>query len=188
MTLWKRILLEKRLLVIPLAVALLLNVIAYIAIVRPLGVKAAGVADRAANAARAVATAERDLAARQTLVVKRRSGARPYTIVASCVPLDATGLTPGRQLVAVFIADPDAIPPDTAAGLQAAYDLTPAEADLVALLAHQTPSLAEAAQKLGVSVTTVKTHLKHCFEKTGAQRQTELVRLALSMTSGLPRT
>jgi DNA-binding CsgD family transcriptional regulator len=134
------------------------------------------------------ATAGRDPAARQTLVVKRRSGARPYTIVASCVPVDAAGLTPGRQLVAVFVADPDAIPPDTAAGLQAAYHLTPAEADLVALLAHQTPSLAEAAQKLGVSVTTVKTHLKHCFEKTGAQRQTELVRLALSMTSGLPRT
>ncbi len=133
------------------------------------------------------ATAARDLAARTTLAVKRRSGARPYGVVTSCVPVDAAGLTPGRQLVAVFVADPDAISPDTAAGLQAAYDLTAAEADVVTLLAHQTPSLAEAAQKLGVSVATVKTHLKHCFEKTGTQRQTELVRLALSMTSGHPR-
>jgi DNA-binding CsgD family transcriptional regulator len=133
------------------------------------------------------ATAERKLAARETLAVKRRSGARPYGVVTTTVPVDAAGLTPGRQLVAVFIADPDATPPDMAMGLQATYDLTPAEAALVALLAHDTPSLAEAAERLGVSLTTVKTHLKHCFEKTGVQRQTELVRIALSMASGRPR-
>jgi DNA-binding CsgD family transcriptional regulator len=133
------------------------------------------------------AAADRDPATRKAFAVKRRSGARPYGVMTSCVPVDAAGLTPGRRLVAVFIADPDAPSPDLATGLQAAYDLTPAEADLVALLAHKAPSLAEAAQRLGISLTTVKTHLKHCFEKTGVQRQTELVRLALSMASGLPR-
>lgn len=89
MTLWKRILLEKRLLVIPLAVALLLNVIAYIAIVRPLGVKAAGVADRAANAARAVAIAERDVANAQSLVTgKTRADEELSTFYDNVLPAD----------------------------------------------------------------------------------------------------
>lgn len=89
MTVWKRILLEKRLLVVPLAVALLLNVIAYIAIVRPLGVKAAGVADRAANAARAAATAERDLANAQSLVTgKTRADEELSTFYDNVLPAD----------------------------------------------------------------------------------------------------
>jgi len=89
MTLWKRVLLEKRLLIIPLALALLLNVIAYIAIVRPLGVKAAGVADRAAAATRSVATAERDFANAQNLVTgKTRADEELSTFYDKVLPAD----------------------------------------------------------------------------------------------------
>jgi Tfp pilus assembly protein PilO len=89
MTLWKRVLLEKRLLIIPLALALLLNVIAYIAIVRPLGVKAAGVADRAAAAARSVATADRDFANAQNLVTgKTRADEELSTFYDKVLPAD----------------------------------------------------------------------------------------------------
>jgi Tfp pilus assembly protein PilO len=89
MTLWKRVLLEKRLLIIPLALALLLNVIAYIAIVRPLGVKAAGVADRAAAATRSVATAERDFANAQALVTgKTRADEELSTFYDKVLPAD----------------------------------------------------------------------------------------------------
>jgi DNA-binding CsgD family transcriptional regulator len=131
--------------------------------------------------------AEHDLAAREALAVTRRSGGRPYGVVATSVPAEAAGWMPGRRLVAVFIADPDAAPPDMATGLRAAFGFTPAETALVVLLARDAPSLAEAADRLGVSRTTVKTHLRHCFEKAGVRRQTELVRLALAMAGGLPR-
>lgn len=35
------------------------------------------------------------------------------------------------------------------------------------------------AARLGISVTTVRTHLSHIFEKTGVRRQAELVRLLM---------
>jgi DNA-binding CsgD family transcriptional regulator len=148
---------------------------------------AARPADTSAMRRRIRATAGRDLAARETLAVARRSGARPYGVTMTPVSVHAEGLEPGRVLIAVFIADPDATPPDMASVLQTTYGLTPAEAALIALLAHHTPSLADAADRLSVSLTTVKTHLKHCYQKTGTRRQTELIRLALSLASGLRR-
>lgn len=54
-------------------------------------------------------------------------------------------------------------------------------------IAHDTPSLIDAADRLGVSQTTVKTPLKHCYQKTGGRRQTESIRLALASTTGLHR-
>lgn len=148
---------------------------------------AARPADTSAMRRRIRATAERDLAARETFAVVRCSGARPYGVTMTPVPVDAVGLEPGRVLIAIFIADPDAMPPDMASILQTSYGLTPAEATLVALLAHDTPSLADAADRLSVSRTTVKTHLKHCYQKTGTRRQTELIRLALTLAGGLRR-
>jgi type II secretion system (T2SS) protein M len=88
-TLWKRILVEKRLLVIPLALGAILNIVAYVAIVRPLGVKAAGVADRAAAATRSVATAERDYASAQALVTgKTRADEELSTFFDQVLPAD----------------------------------------------------------------------------------------------------
>ncbi|MFX9138885.1 helix-turn-helix transcriptional regulator, partial [Acinetobacter baumannii] len=41
---------------------------------------------------------------------------------------------------------------------------------------------ADIAAMLGISVSTVKTHLIHVFDKTGCRRQVDLVRLAKSLT------
>jgi DNA-binding CsgD family transcriptional regulator len=62
---------------------------------------------------------------------------------------------------------------------QRRYAFTNAEARLAAILV-QGKSVAEAAVALSVSLNTVRTHLKHIFEKTGARRQSELVQLLLS--------
>jgi DNA-binding CsgD family transcriptional regulator len=63
------------------------------------------------------------------------------------------------------------------AALAALFDLSPAETrTLERVIAGDT--LAEAADKLGVALTTVRTHLAHIFEKTGASRQAELIHLA----------
>lgn len=54
------------------------------------------------------------------------------------------------------------------------YGLTPAEARLTReLLSGYT--LKEVAKKLGVAITTVRSHLKIVFQKTGTSRQSELI-------------
>jgi len=41
-------------------------------------------------------------------------------------------------------------------------------------------TITEAAETLGIALSTAKTHLAHLLHKTGTQRQAELVRLAVS--------
>lgn len=62
------------------------------------------------------------------------------------------------------------------------FRLTCAEARVLAQLADdRTP--AEISAALGVSLTTVRTHLQSLYQKTGARRQPELVRLAFLAAS-----
>ena len=58
------------------------------------------------------------------------------------------------------------------------FRLTKAESVVAALIA-EAHSVPEAAQRLGVSVHTVRTHLRNVFTKTGVNRQSALVRLVL---------
>jgi DNA-binding CsgD family transcriptional regulator/PAS domain-containing protein len=63
------------------------------------------------------------------------------------------------------------------------FDLSPAEARVFAQMARGV-TVAEASRTLGVATSTVRFHLLSIFEKTGAQRQADLIRLAESL-SGL---
>jgi hypothetical protein len=63
-----RIFAEHRRLAVTLAAVLVLDVATYALVVRPLGIKSAGAAARAANAADGLAAAERELATAQALV------------------------------------------------------------------------------------------------------------------------
>jgi len=67
-TLLNRIVAEHRTLLMALAAVLAVNVAAYALVVRPLGARSAGAADRAAAASAALAAAERELATAQALV------------------------------------------------------------------------------------------------------------------------
>jgi DNA-binding CsgD family transcriptional regulator len=58
------------------------------------------------------------------------------------------------------------------------FGLTCAEANLAVEIARGDGRKAAAA-RLGIAVTTARTHLTHIFEKTGVRRQAELVRLVL---------
>jgi DNA-binding CsgD family transcriptional regulator len=51
----------------------------------------------------------------------------------------------------------------------------------VALRVARGCGLAPISDELSLSVSTVKTHLQHVFEKTGTHRQAELVRLLLAL-------
>jgi DNA-binding CsgD family transcriptional regulator/PAS domain-containing protein len=69
-----------------------------------------------------------------------------------------------------------------AEAMAGAFGLTCAETRLIeSLLAGR--SLKESAVALGIAMTTAKTHLDNIFQKTGVNRQAELMRLAASAAS-----
>jgi hypothetical protein len=89
MTLWRRILVEKRVWVIPLALGIIVNIAIYLLVVYPLGVKSEGAEDRAAAAAQALQTAERDIAAARDLVAgKTRAEQELSTFYDKVLPTD----------------------------------------------------------------------------------------------------
>jgi DNA-binding CsgD family transcriptional regulator/PAS domain-containing protein len=64
------------------------------------------------------------------------------------------------------------------------FKLTPAELRIL-LAVSEFGGVAEIADSFGISETTVKFHLKSLFDKTGARRQTELVKLLAGFTTPL---
>lgn len=79
----------------------------------------------------------------------------------------------------VLIHDPEANLPARVTAIRNRYALTAAESQLVAALL-KTGSASAAAQHLGLSENTIKTHLRSVFSKTGVHRQAELIQLVLS--------
>jgi DNA-binding CsgD family transcriptional regulator len=70
------------------------------------------------------------------------------------------------------------------ATLASVYNLTPAEMRVFAAIV-EFGGVPEVAPVLGISETTVKTHLQHIFEKTGTNRQADLVKLVAGFESPL---
>jgi DNA-binding CsgD family transcriptional regulator len=62
------------------------------------------------------------------------------------------------------------------------YRLTSTELRVLLAIA-EIGGVSEVAEAFGVSVTTIKFHLKNLFEKTGARRQADLVRLLVGFTT-----
>jgi type II secretion system (T2SS) protein M len=88
-TLWRRLFAEKRSLIVPLLAGVLINIGLYALVVYPLGVKSAGAADRAANAAKSVRAAEQDYASARTLVAgKSRADQELTTFYGKVLPSD----------------------------------------------------------------------------------------------------
>jgi len=76
----------------------------------------------------------------------------------------------------LFISDPLAKPTDRTEALRSAYGLTKAEARLVQALSEGV-SLKHVASRLQITYETARTHLRRILSKTGARRQSELVRI-----------
>ncbi len=90
----------------------------------------------------------------------------------------ATGAPFDRPAALVLVSDPERSLEDRKERLRCRFGLTPVEA-LVALEVTKARGRAATAERLGIREATLKTHLIHIFEKTGASRQAELVRLIL---------
>src|SRR5262249_31559098 len=103
--------------------------------------------------------------------------------VAEVIALPRAGPTDG--IAALLLQEIGKLQPLPGEILVKLYGFTRAEARLVALLA-QDLSLEDAAAAMGVARTTAKTHLQRVFEKTGTNRQPQVVRLALSAFAAAP--
>lgn len=96
---------------------------------------------------------------------------------------ERSGLAPTNRHAHVigFVTDPSQRIVLDAAMLDALYQITPTEARLAGelLMGDTLPAIAE---RVGVSASTLKTHLKSLFAKTGTHRQAELVKLLMSLS------
>jgi len=119
----------------------------------------------------------------EPLRLTRLSGAAPLLVVPVPLPPPAFSLweLSDTARLLVLIIDPNARNLAAATALQSGFGLTSAEARVATLIGSGL-SGPQAAQVLGVSPATVKTHLGRCFEKLGVRSQVELAR----MLSALP--
>jgi DNA-binding CsgD family transcriptional regulator/PAS domain-containing protein len=82
---------------------------------------------------------------------------------------------------AIFVQDPVVVPQLAGEAFAKLYGLTGSELRVLLAMAPGL-SVKEAAEVLGISETTAKTHLQHIYAKTGTSKQTELMHLFMSST------
>ncbi|MBR0690283.1 helix-turn-helix transcriptional regulator [Bradyrhizobium manausense] len=78
---------------------------------------------------------------------------------------------------ALFLQKASMVPQLATAAIAAAFRLTPSELRVLMAIV-ELGGVPDIAEKLGIAETTVKTHLGRLFEKTGAGRQADLVKIA----------
>jgi DNA-binding CsgD family transcriptional regulator len=109
--------------------------------------------------------------------VTRPSCRRPLALVVS--PTRNAASPFGRShAVTIAFADPERAPEADADLIARLYGFTPREATVAALLLKgRSPS--QAADELAMSQNTVRTHIRHAFDKTRVERLADLVRLLM---------
>ena len=107
-----------------------------------------------------------------------RSSGEALGLVVRPAPHSTKLHAPLRGAALVIIADAGSTVAPQPAILVRLFGLTPAEAELAALMG-QGLDLDDASAALGVTKNTAKAHLRMVFSKTGVSRQSELVRLLL---------
>lgn len=113
---------------------------------------------------------------RRSMAIPTRRGDNSPTVV-QVLPLNAGALRPHvaqSAVAAVFIARAADTPQIPADMLSILYNFTPAETRVVELIVSG-KAPADIADRLGISLATVRTHLARVFDKTGCSRQAELV-------------
>ena len=82
-------------------------------------------------------------------------------------------------MAAIFVQDPVVVPPFPGKAFAKLHGLTGGELRVLLAMA---PGLGvkEAAEVLGISEATARTHVQHIYDKTGTSKQTELMHLFMS--------
>ena len=113
------------------------------------------------------------------------NGAGPGTLVlhACPVPPDLTSFDSRGIAAQVLLTEPEAGPTVDSRFVAEAYDLTPAESQVAALLAEGR-TVGEIMASTGRKESTVRWHVRNLHSKLGVHRQADLVRLVLATTVG----
>jgi DNA-binding CsgD family transcriptional regulator/PAS domain-containing protein len=122
-------------------------------------------------------SARRGVQSGGSMGVARSNGDPPLEILVSPIHIEELWNVGERAVAAVYVTDPSQTPRTEEATLRRLYALTSREAKVFSLLARSV-SAKQAAEILGVSYNTLKTHLRHIFTKTNTRNQLELARLA----------
>jgi DNA-binding CsgD family transcriptional regulator/PAS domain-containing protein len=85
---------------------------------------------------------------------------------------------PGAIAAAVFVCKARLEIPSTPEVIRHAYQLTPTELRVLLAIVN-VGGISEVATSLGVANSTIKTHVRRLFEKTGTTRQADLVKLVV---------
>jgi DNA-binding CsgD family transcriptional regulator/PAS domain-containing protein len=113
-----------------------------------------------------------------------RSGGREFGLVMRPVPANLWAEAEAVPAVVIFLSDPLEQAEAPVQVIKQLFGFTPAEAALALLMANGL-TLDEAAEEMGVSRNTVRTHLRAVFAKTGVTRQPMLVSLILKSVASL---
>lgn len=117
-----------------------------------------------------------------SILISRPSMRRPYLL--HVIPLGESAQDGERTAVAmVLIVDLSIVPEPPADVLHRLFGFTRAEV-AVALAVMRGQGLQAVADQLCVSLSTVRVHLQHAFEKTDTHRQVELTALLLALQAG----
>jgi DNA-binding CsgD family transcriptional regulator len=104
-----------------------------------------------------------------------RSPDPPVLMMVSPLRSTAMGFGPRIPAATIIFSDTHDIAAVPETTLAAMYGLTPSEAALVAAIVEG-ETLPEYADRRGIAVGTVRTHLKHVLQKSGFNRQIDLIR------------
>jgi DNA-binding CsgD family transcriptional regulator/PAS domain-containing protein len=138
-------------------------------------------------------TLQDSFAGRGDLEIGSRGIALPLTArkgechVAHVLPLAAAARRRAgvlRTVAAVFVCRATLETPSSADVIRRAYQLTPTELRVLLAIVN-IGGIPEVATALGVADTTIKTHVGRLFEKTGAGRQADLVKVVAGFSTPL---
>lgn len=118
------------------------------------------------------------------MLISRPSCKRAFLVHTLPLGSELPDLTDSSVSAMLLIVNPENAPEPPPAILHNLFDLTAAEAK-VALQVIKDERLQDVADRLSISLSTVRTHLQHVFEKTGTHRQADLARLLLTLHAGI---
>lgn len=116
--------------------------------------------------------------------ITRGPGRSPLTVLVVPLRSEVCWIALRRPAAVLFVSDPDHDRQMRADALQQRFGLTPTEVRFITEI-NKADGLQASARRLGVSLATARTHLRHVFQKTGTQRQAELVALVAGAQGAL---
>ena len=114
------------------------------------------------------------------MTLLRPSGKAPYAVTVAPVTRPVGGMLLFHPAALIYLTDREHMPTSRAAVLSALYGLTAKETEIATLLGAGL-TLDRATRQLAMPRETARHHLKALFRKTATNRQTDLVRLLLSL-------